>query len=100
MMNGQIDIEEVTSRKTSETFPNIVIAHPNDTLPVVIRTLVKGDLQLICESRGQRKVIDRIDVSAYNIDYLLRTVGTLYYNVGPNTSIEIKDIETYLSCLV
>ena len=94
-----INIEELTERKTSETFPNIVITNPNDTVPVVVRTLLKGDMQLIVEFKGKRKVVANISPSAFNIDKLLRTVGTLQYSIATNSTIPIDDVSTYLSCL-
>lgn len=94
-----INIEQVTERRTGETFPNIVIPTPNDTLVVVIPTLEKGDMQLITEFNGKRKVLTKISPSAYNIDKLLRTVGTLSYKLSSELQIEIPDISTYLSCV-
>ena len=38
-----INIQELTERKTSESFPNVLILTPNETLPVIVRTLEKGD---------------------------------------------------------
>lgn len=97
---SQIDIEKLTERRTSEEFPNIVITNPNDTVPVVIRTMEKGDMQLIVEFNGKRKVVARINPSAINVDRMLRTVNGLQYNVSPNISIPINNIVDYLSCIV
>lgn len=94
-----INIEELTQRKTSERFPNVVITSPNDTVPVVVRTLMKGDMQLIIEFEGKRKVVASISPSAFNIDKLLRTVGKISYSIAPESQIEIDDVTTYLSCL-
>lgn len=94
-----INIEQVTERRTDEQFPNVVIPTPNDTLVVVIPTLEKGDMQLITEFKGKRKVLARISQSAYNIDRLLRTVGNLQYRLSAEKEVEIKDISSYLSCI-
>jgi len=59
-----IDIEKLTERTASEKFPNIVITMPNDNLPVVIKSLEEGDMQLIVEFQGKRKVVARISESA------------------------------------
>lgn len=97
-----INLEELTSRKTEETYPNIVImlTGPNDTVPVVVKTLMEGDMQLIIEYNGRRKCVARISKSAINIDRLLRTTGNIFLNFGGEKRIEITDIETYLSCVI
>lgn len=94
-----INIEELTSRKTEETFPNILVLHPNDTLPVVIRSLEEGDMQLIVEFKGKRKCVARISRSALNVDKLLRTLGSIEYVLGQGVSTTIKCMEEYLSCV-
>lgn len=91
-----INIQELTERKTSESFPNVLILTPNETLPVIVRTLEKGDMQLIVEFNGKRKVVAKISPSAYNVDRLIRTLGTISYRRSVEDVIEISDIETYL----
>lgn len=91
-----INIQELTERKTSESFPNVLILTPNETLPVIVRTLEKGDMQLIVEFNGKRKVVAKISPSAYNVDRLIRTLGTISYRRSVEDVVEIRDIETYL----
>lgn len=91
-----INIEELTSRKTGEEFPNVLVLQPNDTLPVVVRSLEKGDMQLVVEWNGVRKVVARISPSALNIEKLIRTVPGVELVPRPNESIRIETIEDYL----
>lgn len=91
-----INIQELTERKTSESFPNMLVLAPNETLPVIVRTLEKGDMQLIVEFNGKRKVVTKISPSAYNVDRLIRTLGTISYRRSIEDVVEIRDIETYL----
>lgn len=91
-----INIQELTERKTSESFPNVLILTPNETLPVIVRTLEKGDMQLIVEFNGKRKVVAKISPSAYNVDRLIRTLGIISYRRSVEDTVEISDIETYL----
>lgn len=91
-----INIQELTERKTSESFPNMLVLTPNETLPVIVRTLEKGDMQLIVEFNGKRKVVAKISPSAYNVDRLIRTLGTIFYRRSVEDAVEISDIETYL----
>ena len=95
-----IDIEKLTERTASETFPNVVITMPNDNVPVVIKSLEEGDMQLIVEFQGKRKVVARISESALNIDKLIRTVGLVNYCSSNESSVEVADITTYLNCIV
>lgn len=95
-----IDIEKLTERTASETFPNVVITMPNDNVPVVIKSLEEGDMQLIVEFQGKRKVVARISESALNIDKLIRTVGLVNYCSSNESSVEVANITTYLNCIV
>lgn len=95
-----IDIEKLTERTTSETFPNIIISNPNDSVPVIIKSLEEGDMQLIVEFQGKRKVVAKISESALNIDKLLRVVGSIIYCMSISERIEITDVATYLNCIV
>lgn len=94
-----IDVEALTERKTSEKFPCILISAPNQTVPLVVSGLEKGDMQLHCEYQGKRKVVAYISESAFNIDKLIRTLGSICYRISPEISMDISDIETYLSCV-
>ena len=95
-----INIQELTEKKTSESYPNITINNPNDAVVVVIkRTLEKGDMQVIINLNGTRKVVNRISPSAYNIDKLLRVLGKLDYVIGPNAVMTITSVEEYLTCI-
>lgn len=96
---SQIVIEELVNKKTSAEYPSLLVSTPNETLPVVVRSLEKGDMQLIVELNGVRKVVCRISPSAYNIDKLLRTVGHVSYRKSKEETIDIGDISTYLSCV-
>jgi hypothetical protein len=96
---SQIDVQEVTSRKTEESFPNLLVLHPNNTVPVIVRTLEPGDMQLIVEFKGTRKCVAHISPSALNINKLLRTLGSIEYVISKNVSMPITSIEDYLSYL-
>lgn len=94
-----INIQDLTSTKVGESFPNVLITKPNETLPVIARCLEKGDMQLMCEHNGVRKCVAKISPSAINIDWLLRTCGSIEYVMGEGVSTTISDVESYLWCL-
>lgn len=95
-----IDIEKLTERTTSEIFPNIIIPNPNDSVPVIVKSLEKGDMQLIVEYQGKRKVVARISESALNVDKLIRVVGNVTYCKDSNSKFNITDVAMYLNCIV
>lgn len=99
MANEKIDIQKLVSQQISQTYPNIVITTPNQTLPVIVRCLEKGDMQLIIEMNGMRKAVSPISPSAYNINMLLRSQSKLTYNKSPDESFEIHSVEEYLNCI-
>lgn len=95
-----MNIEELTERKSQEQYPNLTILHPNDTLPVIVRDLEKGDMQLIVEFNGKRKVVATIDKNTTNIFMLIRTVGTLVYKKDEQNTYEVNTIKDYYDCIV
>lgn len=92
----KIDIEELTKVKTNESFPNITVHTLVLTMPTVVQALEKGDMQLIIEHNGERKVPMRISESAVNIDRLLRTCGPITYAKSPIESCKIESVLDYL----
>lgn len=92
-------IEELVERKVGINFPAIQIITPNDTIPLIVTTLEKGDMQVILEYNGKRKVICSISQSALSVNQLLRTVGSLKYLKSENETIIISSIEDYLLAL-
>lgn len=91
-----MNIQELTTNRVSLGYPNIVIMRPNQTLPVTIQSLESGPIQLIMEFKGQRKVVKSISPSAFNIDKLLRTLGSITYNLDSAISKEIYSVEEYM----
>lgn len=93
---NQIDIESLTSRRSSEVFPNFLVNNPNDTIPLIVPSLEMGDYQLIIDLNGNRKVIARISLSAYNVDRLIRCTGSLIYRQSSEVSHVLLNVEKYL----
>ena len=92
-----IDIQELTQRRTNASYPNFLLPTLNASVPVVVRTLEKGDLQLVVQHEGKEKVVTTISPSAYNVDKLLRTTSQLIYRKSETEVIEVKSITDYLS---
>lgn len=91
-----IDIQELTQRKTSASYPNVLIPTLTVAIPVVIRTLEKGDMQLVVQHDGKEKVVTTMSPSALNIDKLLRTTSSLVYRKSESESIELNTVQDYL----
>lgn len=95
-INGRINIEELVERRVDVNYPTITILHPNNTVPLIMRDLRKGDRQLIIEHAGKKKVVANIELSALNIDMLLRTTGELKVNTSPEEHIYVSSIAEFL----
>ena len=95
-----IDIENLVENKIKLNYPCILIDNPNRTLPLMVRNLEEGDMQLIVEFNGKTKVVKKMSRSALNVDKLIRTNGTLKYVISKDIIIPINSITDYLSCLV
>ena len=91
-----LNVDEFSQRRTQIKYPNITLLDVNPTTPLV-RTLVEvGDIPIHGKYNGKTVVVGRMSNSAYNIDKLLRTHGTLIYSTSEETSYEINSIKDYL----
>lgn len=91
-----LNVEEFSQRRTQVKYPNVTLLDVNPTTPL-IRTLVEeGDVPIHGKHNGKTVVVGRMSNSAYNIDKLLRTHGTLIYSVSEEETYEINDIKDYL----
>ena len=99
-MSDKINIERLTESRTSEIFPNVLITNPTDVVPTVVEALEKGDMQLIVEWQGKKKVVARISESAGNIDKLLRVLKHITYSKSQDERIVINSISEYLDCVI
>ena len=91
-----MNVEELTSSKVQRRFPNVKISNPNVTVPVVVQSLLPGDMQLVVELKGKEKVVKTISPSAMNMNNILRTVGEFTYFVSDGVAVQINNIEEYL----
>lgn len=95
-MSEQIDIYEFSKRTTPVIYPYLKILEPNNTTPLIVSVLETGDMPLIIELDGIRKVVARISMSALNIDKLLRTCGSLELTKSADEVTLIKEVTDYL----
>ena len=92
-----IDVDKLVERTTKSNYPLVLLTVPNQTIPLVVTDLMKGDTQLVLEYESKRKVISNISLSATNIDLLLRTCSPVYFQSGPTNLIQITSIQQYLT---
>jgi len=90
-------VTELSFKNTvKEQFPNVVLRSVNDTTPLVVKLLEKGELPLVGILGDIRKVVAYISPSAYNIEKLLRTHDDIVYNRDENTRVQIRSVVDYL----
>lgn len=97
---SQIDVAKLTQRTVGKLFPHVLIKSPTQCLPVIVKSLEKGDTQLIVELNGQRKCVINMSLSAFNIDKLLRCCGDIYYVKEECNEEQIMTISQYLELVV
>ena len=90
-----INVEELVSRKTSRTYPNIEVSYSR-TLPLLTTDLEKGDMQVILDYNGKLKCVCNISGSARNVKLLLDCTGNIVYNKSPEESYNIQSVQEYL----
>lgn len=91
-----MNVEELTESKVQHRFPSVKISNPNVTVPVIVQSLVQGDMQLIVELNGKQKVVKMISPSAVNMNNILRAVGSFTYAISAGVEVTINSIEDYL----
>lgn len=95
-MSESINIYEFSKRTTEEVFPYITIVSPNNTVPLIVSVVEPGDIPLVIELNGTKKVVARMSASAFNVDKLMRTCGSLEYHVDKDNVILLQDITDYM----
>lgn len=91
-----MNVEELTASKTQLRYPNVVISNPNVTVPVIVQSLIPGDVQLVVELNGNRKIVKSISPSAMNMNNILRVVGSFTYVLSAGIEMTVNNIEDYL----
>lgn len=101
MIQGKtLDIQSFRSQKVQSKFPCVMLRNLNETTPLVVSMLEEGDLPLLAEYKGQKRIVKNISDSAYNIDKLIRTHGDLTYFESEDSVREIATVREYLEVIV
>lgn len=100
MIQGKVlDVESYRSNLVKDVQTHILIHDINDTTPLVVQLLEDGDVPVIAEYNGQRRIMKRMSTSAYNIDKILRTHKEIEYVDGEGLHTPIKTIRDYLEVI-
>lgn len=91
-----MDVAAFSKTSVKADYPSFELFEINDTLPVVVSALEKGDMPLIAHHNGQRKVVCRVSPSAFNVDKILLTQGNLKFNIDESKSVDISSVKEYL----
>lgn len=101
MISGKkLDVEAFASQRVSAVYPCFEIVSFNDTLPLVISSLEKGDIPLVAVHEGKKKIACRISSTAFNISKLLRTQGELICFKSATEFRHVNRIQDYLEVIL
>lgn len=92
-----INVEKLVEQRESAQYPMFTIINPNDTLPLTVNSLKKGEAPLVVELNGKKKIVTKIDLSALNVNMLLRTCGELKVNKSKDDYFLVKSVDDYLA---
>ena len=82
---------EITNERISMPYPHIKVLEPSDAIALVLPSLDKGDLPVLCEYNGTCRQIGSIRKSALVIEQLHRISKLMYCSAeNKNMSIETK----------
>lgn len=81
--------KEITNERISMPYPHVNVLEPSDAIALVVPSLPKGDLPVICEFHGTRRQIGSIRNSALVLESL-RKISSIEYVKAPNVKSVIK----------
>ena len=91
-----LDVEEFSKRYSTAMYPRFELVRLNDTTPLVVSLLEQGGVPLIGVYKGERRIIGTVSNSAYNVNKILKTHGSLWYYKTKDNFREVGYIEDYL----
>lgn len=93
----ELDVQQFNKQYVNVEYPALVITPQNNACtPIIQSGLYKGDLPLIIDLNGTRKLVRRMSESAYNVKVLLDVCGQVTYIDSSGNAHVIKSIEDYL----
>lgn len=93
----ELDISSFNKNYVDAEYPALLITNPTQALvPVLKSCLYDGDLPLIVEFNGTRKLMRKMSESAYNVLSLLNVCSGIVYIDKNGNSHTITCIEDYL----
>ncbi len=97
MIEGKaLDVAAFSERKGQGSYPCVELPEINVTLPLVLGYLEPGDIQIVAEYKGKRRMVGTMSSSAYNIIKLLKTQGKVVYCKSESEVTVIESIVDYL----
>lgn len=93
-----IDVESFGKKQLQLSYPYIEVTNLNDTTPLIVPILEEGEMPLVAEYKGSRRILKRISMSAYNIDKLLRIKSgiVLHKEIG---DVSVSSVREYLEAI-
>lgn len=99
MIEGRaLDVDDLVSKKVQLRIPYFILPEVNDTLPLVLSILEKGDIQILATFNGEQRIVGRISDSAYNVDKLIRTQKEVIYKTESDEYV-LTNVCEYLEVL-
>ena len=89
---------ELTNDKISMPYPHVVISNPSDPVALVLSSLPKGDLPIICTINNSTRMIGSIRNSAICLKHLLSVSPLVYCKAKGDTS-ELKTVTDILEVI-
>ena len=94
---AEIDLKKNKNAVTSknELYPVFRVSNIDDTFVPLLDLLLSGEFSLVVEIGGKRKLLKKIDLSAYNVHNLLK-YSTLDIEVELGSYIRIDSASQYI----
>ena len=98
-MAVELDVKSFSQRKVPLAYPNIELGEIDVTSAIVIELLEQGEIPIIGEYSGDKRILKRISASAYNIEKLLRVHPLIRYRQSSERTLEVRSVLDYLEVI-
>lgn len=88
----------IANDRISRPYPNVEVLTPSDAIALVVPSLPKGDLAVICSFNGTTRKIGSVSNSAVTLA-TLRRVSQLKYSKSEQVSYDLNSIENIMEAL-
>lgn len=99
MAQVQLLSQELTNEHISMPYPHVKVLDPSDALALILQSLPKGDLPVLCEYKGQCRQLAKIKLSAPVLLHLSK-VSSITYCKEVSDAVKLVTVDDIMGVLI